>query len=869
MRLYCDIPGAFSFSTIFYTFVQQSWLVNIQKMSDFNLTDWLTSSFQILSQQKWNIRKDGKPFFDAIWYPKLNIKFEGDTEVFDTVDMYSAMLVCKCVYSADTILLILPDAHPHRPASLFANALLMSSVDSLVNQKDGGRVLYFGTTLSIRNQLSRISIGSLSLSSVFSDEKIYHIPKVECIYSPLDPIACFQTQTPRWIAVDCGEASSVQWIEPLLEYSQEKNIPLIAWSSNPLSPIRASFEEKKANIFTWPLLSLTYDFPNQNIGSPEVLRIFTQAQKITKITPCLINSSTTDTFSEYFQNTQRALIRGIRRNTGRLGKDAMSIAWQYLRALERIPIPVDIFDAESIHYWGIKPISRLKTALEKFLSNSYVESSALGEHLEEAYANLSYLYDQFLENSPPLWNTLVELCIEDIPEGDARLIVFPNKAYRSMFVYSLLALTKTSEDDLKQMRVWLLSFQDASSKLHLKNDRTPIDTEGEIGSDIPVDLNWNIIHAALPNKILSERMAPFFSLDSFEVLVYPHQLYKLSYQTRKWGEVLGVDLAQTASTISRITSLSLLESEVLAKRKSVAILGESRTVTGHSFPGKTIRQLNSIWRPTSEEEEVAYLFGPNDDDRIDESLPDEEIDEYQKDDPLVERALEVKFSGGWKGLFDFDTKINVIHQMDQGAIVQNSYVKSLRETDTIIYIHGQKRQSLYDLVISRVHNHPSISIHVALIQQWQNEIRHRYSIWCKNGKTIRQLYQEMVVRGTGLDTEMALRFWIAGSTLRPHDPDDLRRIAEVLEMPFTLKHYKRIHLAGGRIHGLHISLSQRLNKWIQSGVASSEMADDIIDEDTGLTFSDIRDSIILLRVESATEVDGPLDRASLGKIERS
>ena len=131
------------------------------------------------------------------------------------------------------------------------------------------------------------------------------IPRVECIYSPLDPVAQVQKQTPRWIAVDCGEASSIQWIVPLLEYTQSKNIPLIAWSSNPLSPIRASFKERNTNIFTWPLSRLNCDSSNKNIGSPEVLKAFTQAPNITKVTPCLINSSTRDTFSEYFQNTQK------------------------------------------------------------------------------------------------------------------------------------------------------------------------------------------------------------------------------------------------------------------------------------------------------------------------------------------------------------------------------------------------------------------------------------------------------------------------------------------------------------------------------------------------------------------------------------
>ena len=90
----------------------------------------------------------------------------------------------------------------------------------------------------------------------------------------------------------------------------------------------------------------------------------------------------------------------------------------------------------------------------------------------------------------------------------------------------------------------------------------------------------------------------------------------------------------------------------------------------------------------------------------------------------------------------------------------------------------------------------------------------------------------------------------------------------ILEMPFTSEHYERIHKAGERIHGLHITLSKHLNSWIQRGASKTELHNEIIDETTGLSFSDIRDSLVLLNVESISEKAGPFDKSSLNRIER-
>ena len=103
--------------------------------------------------------------------------------------------------------------------------------------------------------------------------------------------------------------------------------------------------------------------------------------------------------------------------------------------------------------------------------------------------------------------------------------------------------------------------------------------------------------------------------------------------------------------------------------------------------------------------------------------------------------------------------------------------------------------------------------------------------------------------------------------MRPRDPQDLVRLAEILDMPFCREFHFQIHQAGKRIHGVHIQLSLRLRQWILAGAGVHAMRSDLVDAETGLTFGDIQDAIELLEILSVEELVGPFYRGSLGHIE--
>ena len=89
-------------------------------------------------------------------------------------------------------------------------------------------------------------------------------------------------------------------------------------------------------------------------------------------------------------------------------------------------------------------------------------------------------------------------------------------------------------------------------------------------------------------------------------------------------------------------------------------------------------------------------------------------------------AVYLAFEQGWHGVFAPDEKLHVIIRSPEGLATQQRYISSLRLHDRVLLIYGERRQSFYDLLISRVHSHPTFALHAALAKRWQEEITHAF-----------------------------------------------------------------------------------------------------------------------------------------------
>jgi hypothetical protein len=128
----------------------------------------------------------------------------------------------------------------------------------------------------------------------------------------------------------------------------------------------------------------------------------------------------------------------------------------------------------------------------------------------------------------------------------------------------------------------------------------------------------------------------------------------------------------------------------------------------------------------------------------------------------------------------------------------------------------------------------------------------------------------MQARGSQLVSTLTLSFWLRGFVLCPLDAQDLSRVADVLNLRFVKQYHQRIVQAANRLRGLHRGLSLKLHHWLedQAAGAAHRSDDEVIDPELGLTFGDVRNSLLLLRTVAVQSVSGPFLRSTLGRAEK-
>lgn len=350
-----------------------------------------------------------------------NLLFTG--KKFDLIDKCNSVIVYSALRNNNQLLTVFPDKKMSRPALLFATSLMLKWIDCSKKSIRNSHVLYFGSTIKIRNQLGNIKLKNsrISLDHFFpqihlirnnpnqinNDRSIKnwdpHLPQAVCIYSPLDPVSIIKQHSADWIAVDCEDKANLPWLQPLLEYSQLNKIPLVAWSQNPFSECVNDFKKTKSLIFSWPHESNKHLLTNHsNIITGDSLKECFVTYKNTLIKPIVIHTS----FEEELTNAYKNLAKVSNLNAGRLVLDALRVGWSFLRTLESLPIPLNLYEAEVRHFWGLKQVDILYRAFLQFIEAVNQTNPDIGKYLEEAYNNMERVYIQLQSSEPPLWLAL-------------------------------------------------------------------------------------------------------------------------------------------------------------------------------------------------------------------------------------------------------------------------------------------------------------------------------------------------------------------------------------------------------------------------------------------------------------------------------
>lgn len=806
--------------------------------------------------------RNGDEFFRQLW-PEKRLKFEGTEGQTDTIDLHCAQLVCTALSQRQPLLIVLPDHAPRRMPLLFITGLVMHTID-FWGKAQNHRVVYFGTSATIKNYLSQTFIRNQKLSDIFSQAHLGRtiktqgdisssLPYVIFSYAPTNAEKVLETYNPQWVFLDCGDGDGTDWVYPLLDRLAEKKITGIACVQNPLSSVLGTFQEHKWNIFSWATT------PSRSIEQTEII-------------PFIIKSELALTQAEKFQAVSRTLSGCSKQANGRLQRDAWRAVGRYVRGLENLPVPLQFFEAESKHYWGIHPIQILEQTASRFVEA--VETDNIGRALQKVLIEINPIHEQLAENKPPLWLALEQLCIDPPTPEMPTILVFQNRAYRQLFSLAMLAENNIAEHELQTLNVWFVSLKRFVQwqLLMEKMERTGLDIEG-----IPPQLkdcypHWHPIVIGVPTQYNYARYAHLLRYKQMGVLLLPHQIHLATWHFKQWATRFDEVMPQNMAVLRQLIPnppphIRLPIKPVASKRITVSpeqdMLLDDKAETARA-------RMSTLFKLAPRAEELAYL--------MDEFTAQAEVNPVAdmniegaggyltpSEAAFVDKAIVIRFREKYEAIFSPDDRIQVIAETPGGRDLQERSVPSLRPGEAVLFINGQHRQNLYDLIISRVHDHPTFALHISLIERWQDEL---VTCFKKTQIPLSMALSQMQAKGSTIQTEPAIRFWLSGQVMCPRDAKDLQRIADILDMPFVKQYHRQIDRAASRLRGIHSSLARRLNTWLEQEALSSnpQSFNAVIDEELGLEFKDFREALLILTVESITEEKGLFLVSDLGQL---
>lgn len=175
----------------------------------------------------------------------------------------------------------------------------------------------------------------------------------------------------------------------------------------------------------------------------------------------------------------------------------------------------------------------------------------------------------------------------------------------------------------------------------------------------------------------------------------------------------------------------------------------------------------------------------------------------------------------------------------------------LKAGDELLILDGQAKKDLLGKVLEVAGEMPELAIPAAWIDYWRQSLHRAYVRF----GTYDALRTALAAKGCSLQTQ-TVRLWVVGNTIGPRDPSDIRRVGECLDDGVLVDKYRTINGAIESLRGTHQRLGNRLGALARrvggAAVAGYVDQDEIIDEKSGLTAADFRDSIEIIAIRSVS-----------------
>jgi hypothetical protein len=751
------------------------------------------------------------------------------------------------------VIITLPDSSDSTAALTLATLLLCHWWTCRQNSVAARPVLYLGTSIGIRDDLRKVTVQDLGiqLADMLGQKDLTRagatkqrrgsprtdaLPSILTAYAPADVAGLVRRIVPAFIAADLGDHTEVPWAGALVDVAREQRIGLVMWVHDPLAVDQSACS---ATVVSLPA--------RQRSTDPD------RAFQTTLLRPMVFCGLTSDAIADAMGRASAELAKASKwaatdaAHGSALPSDAVRVHRLWLRVLELMPCPVDFYDAGVSTYWGLTSTKSLNQSCAEFrvaCGSTYPE---VAQSLALVNAHLSGA-ESLLRQTNPMWELISGLSMAS--RDQSLNLLFGSSGRRRLFLDAMLVKYGITEGDLEtiDVKAFALSdsaFREAASAGHMHRSR-------------------NVIVGAIGRND-EKRLAGVADLESVDVALYAHQLRSFQSRVRLWSS-------------SRVFRPDLLTSQLGVKFDRVLWPPERTTlvdpihVDAHAAEARPAPPDLGDWLGPDLEGDLQRFYdlgGELEDPEVNTENVSAESDGNAEASPVCATAISVRFREGWRATLAPDQDLMFVKRLGKRSTTEVRFARDLRSGTEIVAIHGQRRQSLYDLLINSLHANPVVALQLAVIREWQRELAGSYHEWRQTGGDLNELVRLLQGEGSSITSTLAVRFWVSGQTIAPQDPKDIQRIAAILKMPFSSKHHRRIAAAASRLRGLHRGLSNRLTNWLDREIGGGAETDDLtpLDAEVGVTFADFASTLLHLTVESVQVRDGPFLRARLGAFE--
>lgn len=172
-------------------------------------------------------------------------------------------------------------------------------------------------------------------------------------------------------------------------------------------------------------------------------------------------------------------------------------------------------------------------------------------------------------------------------------------------------------------------------------------------------------------------------------------------------------------------------------------------------------------------------------------------------------------------------------------------VKDLAVGDIVLFVNGDQRRSIYEVMLAEIKKSPAFSLSADIIEAWQRRLKTEFA---KAGMTGATLHRRLRDAGSNV-VGVTVRGWLRGSVMSPLDSDNLGRLFMVFGIPDPEgRHSRRIDQAARHLRNVYRQYAKAVNAFLIRAARDGRPELDALLEKYNLDLDGVKEAVVAQEV---------------------